>query len=80
LITTYNNKIHRTVKTKPIDDVKKENELKLISTVYCKMYTYIPASNSIPKYRIENYDRVSKFKNKFEIGLKEVIGAPNNFK
>lgn len=62
LINTYNNTKHRTIKMKPID-VSKKNENQLLSTVY--KYKRIIKRN---KFKVGDNVRISKYKHIFEKG------------
>ena len=60
LVTSYNNTKHRTIKMKPIE-VNKSNEQVLLETVY----NYSKSSKK-PKYKVGDKIRISKAKKKFE--------------
>lgn len=62
LINDYNNKKHRTIQMKP-SDVNYSNKNILLKTVYNRIKI-----SKIPKYKIGDYVRISKYKHIFEKG------------
>jgi len=64
IIKTYNNTYHRTIKMKPVD-VSKENEEYLLSTVYNYDIT-----NSVPKFEINDRVRLSLISDVYRNKLK----------
>lgn len=63
IVHTYNNTMHRTIKMNP-SDVDKQNEQLLLRTVYL----YENTLSIIPKYKIGDSVRISKYKRVFEKG------------
>lgn len=63
IIAFYNNRVHRTIKMKPID-VKKEHERQLLKTVY----SYKNNLTTRTKFKLGDHVRVSKYKGVFEKG------------
>lgn len=64
IIKTYNNTYHRTIKMKPIE-VNKKNEDDLLSTVY-----KFPISKSVPKFDLGDRVRLSSYVDQFKNKLK----------
>lgn len=62
LIDNYNRRLHRTIGMRPIDVTPKHTK-KLLSTVYSNIKIAAPA-----KYKINDYVRISKYKNLFAKG------------
>lgn len=67
LVENYNNTVHRTIKMKPVDAIKKENFEKLVTNFMMK----IPKYNE-PKLKVGDYVRIPKWKTPFS---KEFIGS-----
>lgn len=73
IIDSYNATKHRTIKMRPID-VNKENEIKLLHTVYRKNQTLNldddddSGKRKKPKLKVNDYVRISKYKSLFEKG------------
>lgn len=63
LTRNYNNTKHRTIKMRP-EDVNRENEKHLLDTVY-KNVIYM---KKCPKFKINDYVRISKYKIEFAKG------------
>ena len=66
LMEKYNERIHRTIKMKPID-VNKTNEKEILSRIRAKKY-YKINENKKPKFKIGDVVRISKEKHIFEKG------------
>lgn len=64
IIKTYNNTYHRTIKMKPIE-VTKKNENHLLSTVY-----NFPISKSVPKFEVGDRVTLSSYVDQFRNKLK----------
>lgn len=62
LLNKYNNTVHRTIKMKPVE-VNKENEEMLKKTVY-----NVEDTNEEPKFKVDDSVRISKIKGTFEKG------------
>src|SRR5699024_2997483 len=62
LIDKYNSSIHRTIKMRP-RDVNKRKEKLLLKTVYGKIKTF-----PMPKFKVGDSVRISKYKHLFEKG------------
>lgn len=68
IIDSYNATKHRTIKMRPID-VNEENENLLLRTVYKKNQTLnVEKVRNKPKFKMNDYVRVSKYKSLFEKG------------
>lgn len=69
IVSAYNSTVHRTIKMKPID-VKKTDEIRLLNTVYRQNQAidYFNSNNKIRKFKLNDYVRISKYKNLFEKG------------
>lgn len=65
IVQLYNRTRHRTIKMRPID-VTKHNQYELLRTVYS--LKPILKTNKSPKFQINDYVRISKFKTIFEKG------------
>lgn len=65
LIDEYNNTKHATIKMKP-NDVKKNNEKNLLTTVYNRSWFIKPITK--PKFQVGDTVRLSKYKHIFEKG------------
>lgn len=65
LVENYNNSIHRTINMKP-KDVDKNNEERLLKTVYKTMPGILPVKRS--KFKLNDHVRISKHKSIFEKG------------
>lgn len=64
LMDFYNTKKHSTIKMKPCD-VSKKNEMELLKTIYSYKQ---PKLRMIPKFEINDYVRISKYKGEFAKG------------
>lgn len=62
LVDQYNNTTHSTIKMKP-SQVNRNNEQKLLNTVYNRMKIFLPG-----RYKVGDFVRVSKYKKVFEKG------------
>lgn len=67
ILDTYNRTKHRTIKMRPID-VNAKNQKSLLRTVYKKQKKSQQLKQHRPKFRVNDYVRISKFKNIFEKG------------
>lgn len=63
LVHFYNNRLHRTIKMKPVD-VKREHEQFLLRSAF--NYSQEPVKRT--KYKVNDFVRVSKYKGVFEKG------------
>lgn len=64
IVKKYNNTVHHTIKLKPIN-VGKENEQQLLNTVYSHLKTVDPRKI---KFKVNDYVRISKYKEAFTKG------------
>lgn len=64
LLKTYNNRIHSSIKLKPVDASKPENEKSILSTLYRNK----PIKKSKPKFKVGDKVRIYKYKWTFEKG------------
>lgn len=67
IMKTYNSTFHRTIKMRPID-VTPNNEQHLLETAYKQNQTVTASKQQMPKFHINDYVRISKFKTLFEKG------------
>jgi len=63
LVIEYNNRKHSTIKMTPIEGSKKENEEWIKENVFSE-----ELSNKKPKFKVNQYVRIYKYKNLFEKG------------
>lgn len=67
IVDAYNSTVHRTIKMKPVD-VKKTDEIRLLNTVYRQNQTIDIFNIKKQKFKLNDYVRISKYKNLFEKG------------
>lgn len=65
IIQQYNSTFHRTIKMRPLD-VNKQNQNELLQTAYKRNQTLI--HNKRSKFKVNDFVRISKFKSIFEKG------------
>jgi len=66
----YNNRVHRSIKMKPIDAIKKENNSKVFNNLYGDYYEQLINDNTVqkPKFEVGDLVRISRVKEIFEHG------------
>lgn len=65
IVNAYNSTVHSTIKMKPIE-VEKSNENRLLNTVYRQNQTIDIFNDKQNKFKIGDYVRISKYKHLFE--------------
>ncbi len=70
IVKEYNNKIHSTIQIQP-SKVNKKNEKFILKNIYLKRDQKFQSlgQNKVPKFKLNDFVRISKFKKTFEKGF-----------
>lgn len=67
LVSSYNHSVHSSIKMRPCD-VKMENIMEVWRNLYYDEKTCISSLNKVPKFKVGDYVRITKYKHVFQKG------------